>query len=161
MFTEHRETLTRMLLVRGIAYSRCEEILQEAYLTAYENLSEKPEGESIEEWVKAITLQSSKKWFSLYGVPYDKVAYKLDTSSSQNGKTVEHVAELRDTSKLLVNALHSLPPTDRDVILLRYIHEIPESEIAERLQLTSGSVTQIIGNAFDFLRNNPNLKKAI
>jgi len=55
-------------------------------------------------------------------------------------------------------ALASLPETHREVVLLRFLEEMPLAEIADALEIPLGTVKSRLHNALELLRENPKIK---
>jgi DNA-binding CsgD family transcriptional regulator len=62
-----------------------------------------------------------------------------------------------DTTSELVDALKTLAPRQRAVLVLRYFHDLPASEVAEILGCTVGTVKSTTSRALDRLRELPGL----
>lgn len=57
----------------------------------------------------------------------------------------------------LVEAMRSLPPRQRAVVLLRYVEDLPVSDVADALGCTEGTVKSQAHRAMATLRRHPSL----
>jgi RNA polymerase sigma-70 factor (ECF subfamily) len=65
----------------------------------------------------------------------------------------EHTAIARDDLRHLQSAIDRLPPRAREVILLRRIHGLSRAEIAQRMGVAEGTVSQHLAYAVRLLTN--------
>jgi RNA polymerase sigma-70 factor (ECF subfamily) len=64
----------------------------------------------------------------------------------------EEVAEHHDLQQTIDRAIHTLPPKVRAIILLRYVEQLSNSEIAERLGMPTTTVKTYLHRAKPLLR---------
>ncbi len=71
-------------------------------------------------------------------IPYDekKASVVLDT-----GRAVPETVSRRQELDLLENAILSLPPRCREVMILHEVHGLPQKEVAQRLGVTASLVS--------------------
>ncbi|HEX7442566.1 MAG TPA: sigma-70 family RNA polymerase sigma factor [Acidimicrobiales bacterium] len=130
-----------------------------AYRAAYRLLGQRQEAEdvAIEAVARAHTRWSDVRGFAepwvvrvATNVALDRVRRgappRLATASGSSS-AVEHRVDL-------VRALRRLPRRQREVVLLRYVGDRPELEVAEVLGISAGSVKQHASRGLAALRKN-------
>ncbi len=63
------------------------------------------------------------------------------------------VLEATERRKLLEQAVHELPEREREVVLLHYFHQLTLAEVAETLQIATGTVKAHLAHAIEKLRH--------
>ena len=95
----------------------------------------------------------------LYPVVKHAIATKARKSSRNLGE--EELPDLATPDSVasspgeLAEALSTLPPAQREVVLLRIADELSVDEVAERLGIPPGTVKSRLHHALDTLRNDP------
>ena len=133
-----------------------EDIVQDAFIKAYEKLSTLKNQAGFYPWVKKITINLSLNH-------YDRSKWMVDTSTAEGEDdffdniavydTPEHYIlkdELRGYMQAFVD---SLPEKLRIVLVLREIDEYSYEEIAELLKIPVGTVRSRLFNARQILKN--------
>ena len=62
----------------------------------------------------------------------------------QSGENILHDIIQRETKQIIANAITSLPDICREAVTLFYFNEIPQSDIAQMLNMTNGAVRTLI-----------------
>ncbi len=64
----------------------------------------------------------------------------------------EHALAERDKSERLLQAVNRLAPEERTLIVLRYLVELPEADVAQVLNIPIGTVKSRLHRILDHLR---------
>jgi RNA polymerase sigma factor (sigma-70 family) len=131
-----------------------EDLAQETMLEAWRNLHklrDHDNAESRAKWLSAIARNVCMRWMRsrdndlAHLVTLNAGADEVESSIEDvaaDGYDIEIELERDELAQLLDRALAYLPPTTRDVLIERYIHESPHAEIAERLGLSEDALVQ-------------------
>ena len=149
----------RLRLVRFCAHLTghadvAEDLAQETLLEAWRNqqkLDEQPDREGWAKWLSAIARNVCMRWLRNHSRDLTRLAsfrqYQDETALSiedmaADDADIEIELERDELAQLLDRALALLPPTTRDVLIARYIHETPHAEIAQLLGLKEDALEQ-------------------
>ena len=131
-----------------------EDTVQTIFLKAYMNLSRFEEKSSISTWLYRIgmnvctdVLRKRKKenTTSLYAVDSDDEEYALEIPDEK--ENVEQTVLERERKEALYQAINSLKPKQKELIILRDIEGLSYEEIAEVLKMNTGTVKSGINRA--------------
>ena len=142
--------------------SQIEDVLQAALRTAYEKFNLYTEGTNFKAWIfRILTLEifaANRRFEQVVKmeVPLDPEAVDWSVAIGREldyGQFLENVDSVMDRLDApLSEALGSLPPIERSVLLLRAIGGLPYKEIAETLDVPMGSALGYISRARAKLR---------
>jgi RNA polymerase sigma factor (sigma-70 family) len=76
-------------------------------------------------------------------------------------RRVEELGAAEEARAQVQSAVADLPPDQREVVLLRFVHELSYAEIAERLGVSNVVVRARISRALRRLRTSPKLRAAV
>ncbi len=114
--------------------SDAEDILQEVYLTAYQKFSQLKERDAFKAWLISIARNKCNDYFRRKAagleIPIDALSEK-ELSGSRQGLSEGSV--VRETLELLGDH-------DKQILYLYFWKEMPQAEIAKRLQIPLGTV---------------------
>lgn len=141
----------RLPRLRRLAYSLCgsedqaDDLVQEAAIKLYQHWSRTVDVTHLDAYVRKILVRTfldgqRKGWWRvlLFGtVP--------DVRHTQDQYGVDDRTVLRD-------ALATLPPRQRAVLILRFLHDLPVREVAEALACTEGTVKSQTSHGLTALR---------
>jgi RNA polymerase sigma-70 factor, ECF subfamily len=140
-------------------FNDAQEVVQEAFLKAYQRLDQFRENARFSTWLVRITLNESfmkmRKQRVLREVRAEDVAFDMESAPSTmtswvpNPEAVCSRAELR---AILEKALEELTPCSRLVFVLRDLEEFSIKETAEALRLTPNAVKARLSRARQQLR---------
>ena len=122
---------------------QAEEAAQESFVRAFTSLKKLRKPESFGAWLLGIAGRVAKEQFR------DWIRFRRESEIAQAMGThnVEHHEDNR-----LDEAIAVLPETYRQVILLRYYEELTCQEVARRLEMPLGTVTNTLSRAYTLLR---------
>jgi RNA polymerase sigma factor (sigma-70 family) len=154
MLASERTRLIRLCARLTGSPDAAEDLAQETMLEAWRNLHklrDHHDAESWAKWLSAIARNVCMRWirsrssdlahFTSLNAGADKPESSIeDLPADGYGIEIELVRD--ELAQILDRALAYLPPTTRDVLIERYIHESPHAEIAERLGLSEDALVQ-------------------
>ena len=156
LYAAHWVGLVRLahLLLRD--RSRAEEIVQDAFVAAYPRLARLREEGNALAYLRRSVVNGCRSGFRHHGVEeryLTSVAGSADAPGRASGESAEAAAVRRDEDAALLDAVHRLPPRQREVLVLRYYADLSERQIAEALDISPGSVKAHASRALTTLRS--------
>ncbi len=132
-----------------------EDILQEVYLTAYRKFSQLKNRDSFKAWLISIARNKCHDYFrkraAQLEVPIEELEEKAVSSDSRYG--IAEVSVVRDTLDLLGDK-------DKQILYLYFWKELPQAEIAKRLDIPVGTVKSRLYTAKQNFKNQYPYHKA-
>lgn len=131
--------------------SDAEDIVQETYVEMYRNLSKFKEGRAFQPWLIGIAIRQvnayrRKKW----------MRFRLFQKASGQGTEIEadFAPDVVDrlANRELVAMLEQLPYKLKQVVILRYLNEYSQEEVAAILEIPVGTVKSRLHAALSKLR---------
>ena len=138
--------------------SESEDVMQEAYVRAYEHLSQFEGRAQFSTWLTRIAVNEAIRRLTARGKldPLDEERYEGEDGTmpifQSNLPTPEANASRSEVKGLLEEAILALPQMYRAVIVLRDIEEMNTAETAEVLSLTETNVKVRLHRAHELLR---------
>ena len=137
-------------IIRLITKEDNEDIEQEVYLKIWKNSDKYKEKGSIKSWISTITKNTS--------LDYLKSAYhKISQTSTSDDFTVTNIKDKKtspddnvmklERQKNIINAINSLKPKFKEVIIMCEINGYSYEECAQKLKCPLGTVKSRIYNA--------------
>jgi RNA polymerase sigma-70 factor (ECF subfamily) len=117
-----------------------EDLAQETLLEAWRNRHKLRDPAGADRWLAAIARNVCRRWARTRG----RDAGVVPVGGQEElpaGFDVEVELERAELVDLLDRALALLPPTTRDVLVHRYVHDSPHAEIAARLGVSEDAVS--------------------
>ena len=129
-----RISVERFVRFRLNAKADADDVLQEIYLTAYQKFSQLKNKDSFKAWMISIARNKCNDYFRKkamqYEIPIDEIT-ESELSYGRHG--VSTVATVRET-------LHLLGDKDKQILYLYFWKDLPQAEIAKRLDIPVGTV---------------------
>ena len=140
-----------------------EEAAQEAFLRAYNKLPSFRQDSGFSTWIMRITMNTAinlverRKRDLSYRAPRiadepSTVDHTVPVADSQGGP--ERILLNREAVSLREAAMSELTPMERTAFTLRHMEDVPMSEIAAALNITSNSAKQAVFRAVSKLRRS-------
>lgn len=124
-----------------------DDVLQDVYLTAYQKFSQLKNKESFKAWIISIARNKCNDYFrnkaEEYDIPIEEITEK-ELSESRYGASV--VTTVRETVELLGDK-------DKQILYLYFWQEMPQAEIAKRLNIPIGTVKSRLYTAKQNFKN--------
>jgi len=138
------------LVVRDAALA--EDVVQEGFVRAYQNLGRFHDGEPFRPWVLRIVtnlaLNEVRSRARRHGLLERVARFRQEPPPAP-----EHEAEMDEERALLWRAINELREEDRVVLYLRYFLDLPEREIALAIGRPPGTVKSRLSRASARLRD--------
>jgi len=138
--------------------SESEDLMQETYVRAYEHLAQFEGRAQFSTWLTRIAVNEALKRLAARGKldPLDEELYEREDEAmpafQSNSPDPEAAASSNELRGLLEEAILTLPPAYRAVIVLRDVEEMSTAETAEVLSLTDTNVKVRLHRAHELLR---------
>lgn len=136
-------------IIRKMTGSYNEDIEQEVYIKAWENSQNYQEKGKLSAWIATITVNVCRDYFrtkqfkaTLNRISADNLDEIADKQLIQ-----DEIVDVRLRQKLILKAVDSLPSKMRDVIVFYEFEEMNYDEIAQRLNISNGTVKSRLFNA--------------
>ncbi len=153
LFNDYHQQVYRLAYRITLSHKDAEDIVQDVFLKLYYKLHQFEEKSKISTWIYRITLNTSigsqrrfKKWKEEN--PLHLITEKDLNIARQN--PIEHNAT--EISELLNKAVAKLKRPFRTVLILRNFEDFSYDDIAEILQITSGTVASRLNRAHTKLK---------
>jgi len=141
-----RPRLLRVAQMLGIGPDEAEDVVQETFLEAWRSLEKLREPERFAAWLDGICRNICKRHFHaqsstpyVSALPEDMDEERLDLSDPLAIDPAEEL-ERQDMQVLLDRALLHLEESTRELIELCYLAELPQREVAQRLDMSLGAL---------------------
>jgi RNA polymerase sigma-70 factor (ECF subfamily) len=135
-----RALRTACLITRDLP--QAEDVVQNAFLRAYEHIDQFDEGQPFAPWFNQIVIHDTLKVLQK-----QKKNLSIDEMEEENNFDIfdpaplpEEVLESKETIHAVWMALARLEPRQRAAFVMRYYLQMPEKEIAETLQGPLGTI---------------------
>jgi len=158
-------TACRVLTASGLSVSDADDIAQESLVKAWRSIGSFRGDCSFSTWLFRVTVNTARDTIrrtarrpvvSLTRQENEDEEPEIwDVPVTSGDEIPEEAAERRETIEAVRRAVESLPEDQRQAIVLRDIHELPYSEIADILGVEVGTVKSRIS------RGRANLKKIL
>ncbi|MDR4887406.1 RNA polymerase sigma factor [Fredinandcohnia sp. QZ13] len=132
-----------------------QDVVQDTFMKAFRDLDSLRDRSKMGAWLSTIAsrtaidlIRKQKVW---NGIPTEDVYLEKDKNNHSN--PVEMEVEVKLMLKEVGEVLSEISVEHREILLLKYIHELKEKEIAELLNLKEGTVKSRIFRAKKELRN--------
>ncbi|MBS4220935.1 RNA polymerase sigma factor [Bacillus sp. FJAT-49711] len=117
-----------------------QDIVQETFLKAFQNMHTVKDGEKLGAWLAAIAsrtaidyLRKIKKWNEV--VAEDHVIDEQLSKNDDFHSTVETIVEKKFLKNILLREIDELKPEHKQVLILAYLHDMKYDEIAKALDI--------------------------
>jgi RNA polymerase sigma-70 factor (ECF subfamily) len=149
LYTDHVTKIYRYVYYNVHNKEHAEDITQEVFLKA---------------WKAIGSCKGKEKTFSswLYRIAHNLIIDKIRKSQKQSSREAELPEDIRDTSdrmeisleqRDLLKVIDVLSPNQRQVIVMKFIEEMDNREIAETMGKSTGEIRILQMRALETLRN--------
>lgn len=138
LMREYATELKRIAYLYVNDMAECEDIVQEVFLTCYQNLSKFRHEASCKTWLIRITINKCKdhrKRWSIKNLIYKPDIYPLNTSQSSE----EQFMHRHNTSEI-IEQIARLSSKYKEVVILYYYQDMSMREISEVLNISINTV---------------------
>ena len=134
LVTRHKDWLYNYLLCLLRAPGIADDAAQETLLRAWQALDGLADADRFRPWLRTIATRTA---FNLRRARQTRARYE---ESSPSPAATPDVHDLAETEELMDRALQGLSYAYREVLVLRYIEELPMAEIATNLELSDSAL---------------------
>ncbi len=152
----------RTLSAAGCGTSEAEDIAQASFFKAWRSLSSFRGDCAFSTWLYRITLNTAKDHIRshirhgtlplTFGDDEESEECTVDIPVTEGNEVPEDALEKKELILAVREAIEQLPDDQRKVIILRDIHELPYSDIAQMLRLEIGTVKSRINRGRQALK---------
>jgi RNA polymerase sigma-70 factor (sigma-E family) len=137
LFETHHLALVRLAVLLGA--DDAEDVVAEAFYQLYRRWRRLRSPEAAATYLRSVVVNLTRMRIRHLQVAR-KHAARTDGVPVQHVASGEERAVLRDDQKALVDAVRALPARQREALVLRYWLDLRESEIADAMGISAGSV---------------------
>ncbi|WP_186580114.1 RNA polymerase sigma factor [Aquibacillus kalidii] len=134
-----------------------QDILQDTFIKAYSQIHNLKDKDKIGAWLSTIATRTAidhiRKQNIWNGIPKGDLLEEEKYIVKEISSTVEENVESHFVQEAVIEKILELKSEYREVILLKYIHELKEKDIAKWLNLKDGTVKSRLHRAKKELRN--------
>jgi len=151
LFLHFGPRIKALMLKSGVDYAQAEDLSQDVMMTVWRKVDlYVPERGTVSTWIFTIARNARiDRLRRNSSQPYEDVE-SLDLPSGE--ADAEDEAFAGQKADLVADALMELPDEQRQIIELAFVHDLPQSEIAARLELPLGTVKSRMRLAYGKLR---------
>jgi RNA polymerase sigma factor (sigma-70 family) len=152
---EHQKVALRVAyLVTGDS-SEAEDVIQEAFVKAYQTLSRFRPGNDFRPWlIRIVTNEAKSRQLSTRRRGLREATWGRRSLTGGAILTPENLVLASERHRYLLAALRQLPSEDQTIIAYRYLLELDEAEVAEVLGRPRGTVKSRLSRALRRLRDS-------
>lgn len=136
-FSSERSRLIRWMTKLTGDPNSADDLVQETYITAWENRHKLHDPTGVISWLNAIAHNMYKRWSRKHGKQQSNEADLLDVTQDP---IAEYELERGELADLLDKALDILPPETRTILLARYLEEQPQAKVARDMGLSENAI---------------------
>jgi len=144
LYRDYRMRMVRLALLLVDDPATAEDVVQEAFTGLHRNWSTLRDEAAAVSYLRAAVVNGSRSVLRRRRTARDYVP-----PHQVNARSAESLAMLSAEHQAVVEALSTLPPRQREVLVLRYYGGLSEAEIAEVTGISRGTVKSTASRALD------------
>jgi RNA polymerase sigma-70 factor (sigma-E family) len=144
LYRDHRMRLVRMAVLLVDEPATAEDVVQEAFAGLHRHWGGLRDEAAAVGYLRTAVVNGSRSVLRRR-----KTAREYVAPHQVNARSAESLAMLSAEHQAVVDALSTLPPRQREVLVLRYYGGLSEAEIAEAAGITRGTVKSTASRALD------------
>jgi RNA polymerase sigma-70 factor (sigma-E family) len=144
LYRDHRMRLVRLAVLLVDDPLTAEDVVQEAFAGLHRHWSSLRDEAAAVAYLRTAVINGSRSVLRRRRTARDYVP-----PHPVNARSAESLAMLSAEHQAVVDALASLPPRQREVLVLRYYGGLSESEIADATGISRGTVKSTASRAMD------------
>lgn len=134
-----------------------QDITQETFIKAFRHIENCPDGEKAGAWLSTIATRTAIDYIRLQkrrnDFPTDNIFIENVSFHDETAMSVETEVEISVMLENVLKQMHALDPELQEVIVLKYMCELKDTEIAEVMKMKVGTVKSRIYRAKNKLRS--------
>lgn len=159
LYNEFYRLVYDMVLYIVKDHASAEDVIQEAFIKSLKHPPRYTDAKKIDGWLKTLTRNTALNYFRKMKKMRDELnvnsVYIEGASALYNPyPSIERQVEGKMTWEDIVDEITLLKPEYRQVLELKYIHDLTYNEIAEVTGVTEGAVRQRLARSRDSVKNN-------
>ncbi len=154
LYRQHRMRLVRLAILLVDEPATAEDVVQEAFTGLHRNWGKLRDADSAVAYLRTAVVNGSRSVLRRR-----KTARDYTPPHDVNARSAESLAMLSSEHQTVVRALSTLPPRQREVLVLRYYGGLSEIEIAETTGISKGTVKSTASRALEALQRAMNPPK--
>ena len=144
LYTDHRMRMVRLATLLVDDPSTAEDVVQEAFTGLHRHWAGLRDEAAAVAYLRTAVVNGSRSVLRRRRTARDYVP-----PHQVNARSAESLAMLSAEHQAVVDALATLPPRQREVLVLRYYGGLSESEIADATGISRGTVKSTASRAMD------------
>jgi RNA polymerase sigma-70 factor (sigma-E family) len=144
LYRDHRMRMVRLAVLLVDDPNTAEDVVQEAFAGLHRNWAGLRDEEAAIGYLRTAVVNGSRSVLRRRRTARDYVP-----PHQVNARSAESLAMLTAEHQAVVDALATLPPRQREVLVLRYYGGLSEAEIAEATGISRGTVKSTASRALD------------
>ena len=159
LYNEYYRLVYDMVLYIVKDHASAEDVIQEAFLRILRKRPRYVDTNKVNGWLKTLTrnvsinyLRKSKKTRDELSINSVNIMNKVFDEVFHEPLSVEKVVEEKMEWELMIALIQLLKDEYRQVLELKYVHELSYTEIAKLVGITEGAVRQRLARAKDAIR---------
>jgi RNA polymerase sigma-70 factor (sigma-E family) len=144
LYRDHRMRMVRLAVLLVDDPSTAEDVVQEAFTGLHRHWSGLRDEAAAVGYLRTAVVNGSRSVLRRR-----RTAREYVPPHQVNARSAESLAMLSAEHQAVVRALSTLPPRQREVLVLRYYGGLSEAEIAEATGITRGTVKSTASRALD------------
>ncbi|WP_245585668.1 SigE family RNA polymerase sigma factor [Pseudonocardia asaccharolytica] len=144
LYRDHRTRLVRLAILLVDEPGTAEDVVQEAFTGLHRNWSGLRDESAALGYLRTAVVNGSRSVLRRRRTARDYVP-----PHQVNARSAESLAMLSAEHQAVVDALATLPPRQREVLVLRYYGGLSEAEIADATGISRGTVKSTASRALD------------
>lgn len=138
LIQEHATELKKIAFLYINDHSECEDIIQEVYISCFQNLSKFKNESNYKTWLTRITINKCKDHQRRWSIK--NIIYKPLNSLIKKESSAEEKFFHSQNSREILEQISLLPVKFKEVLILYYFHEMTMQEISETLEIKHNTV---------------------
>jgi RNA polymerase sigma-70 factor (ECF subfamily) len=153
LFDRFAPRLKTFMMRKGVATEQAEDLVQETMIAVWTKAGlYNPARGSVSAWI--FTIARNLRIDRIRRESSMSYAVLEDFDQPSDEEAIDDVLAGREEQSAVARALSEIPPEQRDVLILSYVEDIPQSEIARRLSLPLGTVKSRMRLAYNRMRKS-------
>jgi RNA polymerase sigma-70 factor, ECF subfamily len=155
LYEKYKSQVYRTAYLLTRSESSAEDVTQDTFIRVFAKIATFDETKSFEAWLYRVTINVAKNHFRK-----NKLIQLIDFAapSQEAGPSLQVLQKEQD--RLLWKQIHSLPYKLQSVIILKYMNECSQEEIAEILNIPIGTVKSRINSGLKKLKSKLETEEA-
>ena len=147
LYRDHRMRLVRLAILLVDDPATAEDVVQEAFAGLHRHWGGLRDEAAAVGYLRTAVVNGSRSVLRRR-----RTAREYVPPHQANARSAESLAMLSAEHQAVVDALSTLPPRQREVLVLRYYGDMSEAEIAEATGISKGTVKSTASRALDALQ---------